>query len=446
MKTMTFQARELKDALAQVREQLGPDALIVKTRQVTPLLGLGRPVLEVTAALPDTGGAPVGRAPVVAVPPKKALAAYARRRAAGGFREDTAWFREGEDASRRPSAGAEDEGERAAEAAADAAINARLVPLQREVRTLRAQLHQVAHRGPSGSLQREVEDLRAVVQTLSQGNEAKGGLSADAARLMHLGIDRELATKLVQRARALGDTGTGKDLGPGMRKALAERIVAAGPVGVSARVAAFIGPTGVGKTTTVAKIAARAALMDGARVALITIDTFRIGAIEQLQHYADLMELPLHIAGSSAALRAAVRSNQSADLILIDTAGRGPRDVAQLAALREVLGSTDPVEVHLCLSATTRGREQALAIQSYRPLQPSRLCLTKLDEAISLGEALNLHEASRLPISYFGVGQRVPEDLELCTPEGFVDRLLSPEPQAAGTSDRPRAQKEGLLA
>ena len=100
------------------------------------------------------------------------------------------------------------------------------MPLQREVRTLRAQLHQVAHRGPSGSLQREVEDLRAVVQTLSQGNEAKGGLSADAARLIHLGIDRELATKLVQRARALGDTGAGKELGPGMRKALAERIAA----------------------------------------------------------------------------------------------------------------------------------------------------------------------------------------------------------------------------
>ena len=115
-----------------------------------------------------------------------------------------------------------------------------------------------------------------------------------------------------------------------LRKALAERVVAAGPVGVSARVAAFIGPTGVGKTTTIAKIAARASLMDGARVALITIDTFRVGAIDQLQRYADLMELPLHVAGTSAALRAAVRNNQGADLILVDTAGRGPRRDCQL--------------------------------------------------------------------------------------------------------------------
>lgn len=411
MKTRTYQARELKDALAQIRQELGPDALIVKTRQVTPLLGLGRPLLEVTAALPmGASGAPTATA-------------SERRAAKETSREESAWFRAGEAAGLADPAATTE-----AEAAAEAAIEARLLPLQREVRTLRSQLQQVAQRATqSGAprLRQEVDELRAVLQTLAQGSEASGGISAETAQLIHLGVERARAEQITARARALLSPGS-SDMKQALRKALAERVVAAGPVGVSARVAAFIGPTGVGKTTTIAKIAARASLMDGARVALITIDTFRVGAIDQLQRYADLMELPLHVAGTSAALRAAVRNNQGADLILVDTAGRGPRDVAQLAALREVLGSTEPLEIHLCLAATTRAREQALAVQSYRPLRPSRLCITKLDEAISLGEVLNLHESSALPISYFGTGQRVPEDLELCSAEGYVERLLAP--------------------
>lgn len=473
MKTMTFQAQELKDALAQVRQRLGPDALILSTREVTPLLGLGRPVLEVVAAVAEPvaaqaraqgqGQAPgpaadrvpsasqetgsgraapagAGAGPVTRLLNRVSPVSLVRDRygASSSSSQSSSGARSGPapakevpaapaPASAATAAPAERPGPSPAQAdETEATLQARLQPLQREVRALRSQLNQVAQaaqvaRSAGPSLKQEVDELRAVLRTLGAAAERTGELTPEVAHLLNLGLERPLAEALYVRARELATDG---DLAAALRRAVAERVLTAGPVGVSSRVAAFVGPTGVGKTTTIAKIAARASLMDGARVALVTIDTFRVGAIDQLQRYADLMELPLHVAGTSAALRAAVQSNSGADLILVDTAGRGPRDAAQLSALRELLGAAEGMEVHLCLAATTRSREQHLALQSYRGLQPTRLCVTKLDEAVGLGEILGLSESARLPLSYFGIGQRVPEDLELCTPEGFAARLL----------------------
>jgi flagellar biosynthesis protein FlhF len=484
MKTMTFQAQELKDALAQVRQRLGPDALILSTREVTPLLGLGRPVLEVVAAVAEPAAAPArtqGQDPAPAAErvPAPSSGTGAGRGAPAGAGAVTRLLnrvspvslvrdRQGGAASFQAhpghapaalapaapaapaalndrSGGRPGPGPSAAQAdETDAALQARLQPLQREVRALRSQLNQVAQaaqvaRSAGPSLKQEVDELRAVLKTLGAAAERTGELTPEVAHLLNLGLERPLAEALYVRARELAPDG---DFAAALRRAVAERVLTAGPVGVSSRVAAFVGPTGVGKTTTIAKIAARASLMDGARVALVTIDTFRVGAIDQLQRYADLMELPLHVAGTSAALRAAVQSNSGADLILVDTAGRGPRDAAQLSALRELLGAAEGMEVHLCLAATTRSREQHLALQSYRGLQPTRLCVTKLDEAVGLGEVLSLSESARLPLSYFGTGQRVPEDLELCTPEGFAARLLSGAGFAPGPGPE-RAQGRG---
>lgn len=397
MKTMTFQARELKEALARVRQELGPDALILSTREVKSVFG--RPMLEVTAARQAPAESAGDR------PPQRTAPAE----------EPRLLNRTG-----LSPAGRADAGRPIRNDPAEDSLLERLMPLQREVRALKNQLYQVTQSAVTPSLKQEVEELRAVLRTMSANSKHNGELTSEVARLLNLGLDRSRAEAIFIRAGELGG-----ELQGALRRAVAERVTAAGPVGVSSRVAAFIGPTGVGKTTTIAKIAARASLIDGARVALVTIDTFRVGAIDQLQRYADLMELPLHVAGTSTALRAAVQSNAGADLILVDTAGRGPRDVAQLAALRELLSSADGVEVHLCLSATTRAREQALALQSYQPLLPTRLCFTKLDEAIGLGDVLNIHETCRLPISYFGIGQKVPEDLELCSAERFAERLLS---------------------
>ncbi|MCS6912306.1 MAG: flagellar biosynthesis protein FlhF [Myxococcales bacterium] len=442
MKTVTFQARELKDALAQVRRTLGPDALIVSTRQISPMLGLGRPTLEVTAALPDGGASPRSESPAVATAARPE--AMGRRpgtmarllsRVSSGSSQSVRQEPNPPRQDTRPSTPARgvgplrppglSEAEAREEAEAEAALEARLRPLQRELSTLRSQLYQVAQ-STSPTLKQEVAELRALLRTMGIHAQRPGEITPEMAQLMNLGLERPRAEALLQRAREIGG-----EPRAALLRAISERVTTAGPVGVSARVAAFVGPTGVGKTTTIAKIAARAALVDGSKVALITVDTFRVGAVDQLQRYADLMELPLHVAGTSAALRSAVQANSSADLILVDTAGRGPRDAAQLASLRELLGGAEGIEVHLCLAATTRTREQQLALQSYRPLAPSRLCITKIDEAVQLGELLSLHETAQLPISYLGTGQRVPEDLELSTPERFAERVLAGLPREA---------------
>jgi flagellar biosynthesis protein FlhF len=179
----------------------------------------------------------------------------------------------------------------------------------------------------------------------------------------------------------------------------------------------------VGKTTTLAKLAARFALQEGRKVGFITVDTFRIAAVEQLKTYAKIMALPLEVALDGASLRGAVESLSDRDLILVDTAGQSPRDEESLRELAAFFPTDVEVEVHLVLAVTTRGRDLERILRQYEPLRPTRLLLTKLDETECLGPLLSLPLASRLPLSYLTVGQNVPDDLEEATPSRVVEHL-----------------------
>ncbi len=197
------------------------------------------------------------------------------------------------------------------------------------------------------------------------------------------------------------------------------------------RVVAFVGPTGVGKTTTVAKLAARYALQDGRRVGLVTVDTFRIAAVEQLKTYAQIMGVPLRVAVDADGFRAAVDELADRELVLVDTAGQSPRDEQSLAELLALFPEGVHTEVHLVLAVTTRGRDLERILRHYGLLKPSRLLLTKLDETECHGPLLGLPLASRLPVSFVTTGQNVPDDIEQATPEGvaaYLARGLEPEP------------------
>jgi flagellar biosynthesis protein FlhF len=190
------------------------------------------------------------------------------------------------------------------------------------------------------------------------------------------------------------------------------------------RVVALVGPTGVGKTTTVAKLAARFALQEGRKVGLVTVDTYRVAAAEQLRKFADIMEVPLRVALDAAELRRAVADSANRDLVLVDTAGQSPRDEQ---ALLDLLGFFEPgmdAEVHLVLSVTTRARDLERILKHYEPLKPSRLLLTKLDETECHGALLGLPLASRLPLSYLTTGQNVPDDIEEAAADRVADYLL----------------------
>jgi flagellar biosynthesis protein FlhF len=190
------------------------------------------------------------------------------------------------------------------------------------------------------------------------------------------------------------------------------------------RVVVLVGPTGVGKTTTIAKLAAGGRFREGKNVSLITTDTYRIAGAEQLKAYAKLMGLRCSVAPFPADLRRALADDREADLIFIDTVGRSPRRQDQIDELRAYVHDHDGCEVHLVLSATTKRADLLEAVERYRPLDFKSIIATKIDETSALGPILEASLAAAAPISYLTVGQDVPDDIEVAHPLGLARRLV----------------------
>jgi flagellar biosynthesis protein FlhF len=190
------------------------------------------------------------------------------------------------------------------------------------------------------------------------------------------------------------------------------------------RIVAAVGPTGVGKTTTIAKLAAMYALNRGASVAMITTDNFRVGAIEQLKTYAKIMDLPLEVAATSQQLSKALAKHANKDLILIDTAGRSPKDSDRLDELKLILECQAGIDIYLCLSATTRTREMDQIIATFGTVPVTRLLFTKLDESRSFGGIVDTCLRHKMPLSYFSTGQKVPEDIEVASARKLASMVV----------------------
>ena len=190
------------------------------------------------------------------------------------------------------------------------------------------------------------------------------------------------------------------------------------------KIVALIGTTGVGKTTTIAKIAARFVLEKGVSVALITADTYRISAVDQLRTYSDIIGLPLEIVYSAAELKSAIRKHKDKKLILIDTAGRSQNNAYQMQELKEFLEEDPGIEKHLVLSATTKERDAEKILERFSVCRPDRILFTKTDETDSLGFIVNLLFDRRIALSYVTNGQSVPDDIEPARPEVLARLLL----------------------
>lgn len=189
-------------------------------------------------------------------------------------------------------------------------------------------------------------------------------------------------------------------------------------------VMAVIGPTGVGKTTTVAKLAARVSLQENRRVELVTLDTYRIAAVEQLKTYAEIIGAGCHVVRSVLELDATLRKLPADATVLIDTTGRSPHDLADQYELSEYLRHNKDIRKCLTVQATTHPIDSLTAIKKFEMYGADCLAVTKMDETMRPGAVIETIEQSNLPLAYFCTGQRVPEDLQIATAETLTDRIL----------------------
>lgn len=199
------------------------------------------------------------------------------------------------------------------------------------------------------------------------------------------------------------------------------------PAQKGAKVIFFIGPTGVGKTTTIAKLASKFQLDEKKRVALLTADTYRIAAVEQLRVYANILEVPFEVIYSTEDLELALQHYADYDYIMVDTAGHSHHNEAQKDAMNQLIGCVGEkaeTEVYLVVSATTKYKDLLSIVNAYQDMVDYKLIFTKLDETTSYGNLLNLKLYTGVPLSYVTCGQNVPDDIERFNPQKTVKHLL----------------------
>lgn len=385
MKPKTFRGNTMAEALEQVKREFGRDAVILSTRTVTKggVFGMGsRSCVEITAA------SPVGD--------------FAARRPAGNAAP----------AQRRPLA-------EASAVAAPTIRAAPLAPIREDV------------------LLSEVGSLRSLVLDLVRQSRGKSTTDIPAElfdaylRLIENAVADDLARRLVvDVSAALGPARVAdpKAVRAELAKAMHALVPASGPIRMRTQtgptVIALVGPTGVGKTTTIAKLAANLALRERRRVGLVTIDTYRIAAVEQLRTYAQILDLPLEVVTAPLQLKEAIARMADRQVVLVDTAGRSQRDELKIRELKGFFQQIRPHEIHLVLSSACSEPALNEAVERFRDVGIDRIIFTKLDEAVGLGVVLNCLRKANAKLSYVTAGQDVPDDIAEGEPSAIADMIL----------------------
>jgi len=363
----------MQEALSKVRFELGPEAAVLHTREVHSggwlrLFG-GRHQIEITAATQ------------VAVPSRLPTPPEASRQVA-------------------PPAITSDEPRSGIDSPSPINTAVDHDHLQQQLGQLQSMVEELCHRS-----QRE------------RGHDWPQELFELYTDLIDAEVTDELAREMIERVRG---EAPGEELADRMLakaricRMIEDEITVAGPIECRAgqrRVIAMVGPTGVGKTTTIAKLAANFRLREKKRVALVTVDTYRIAAVDQLRTYADIIDLPLHVVSTPREMRVAIEQLSDFDLVLIDTAGRSPRDSVRLRELKAFLAEAQTDEVHLVLSSVNSAKSLSRTAEDFSVVGTTSLVLTKLDEATGLGNLLPLLRHCKLRLSYLTNGQNVPDDI-----------------------------------
>jgi flagellar biosynthesis protein FlhF len=430
MKLKTYRASSMADALASVRRDLGMAAVILHTRsyKVGAILGFGgKPVVEITASDDPRAMGPrqvreLAAAPVRPLAGSPGVGGQGTAGALAGAAEGAAEAVAAQAVRRATAAVGSQNGELAAASSAGS---------EQTIEQLRGELAAIRHMVGEALHSRAAEPPKPPTSPRQDASAPSdtGPLVAEYSRLIQAQVSRELAGVLMAAVRAelsQEELASTESVRSAMRRQIERMIpVAAGatPGGKQADgrplMIALVGPTGVGKTTTIAKLAATYQLKHQLRVGLITTDTYRIGAVDQLRTYAGIIGVPLRVAMTAVEARAAVEALADCDVILIDTAGRSPTDTRRLGELADMLALTRPHETHLVLSSTAGEGSLRHAVKGFGGLRPDRVILTKLDETVGMGVVLSVLREAAVQLSYLTTGQEVPADIE----QGSSSRL-----------------------
>lgn len=405
-----YKVRKMSEGLERIKRDLGPNAVILST---TRLVGQANgETLEIAVATDGLPGIPASvtrpAAPTKAAEPAPATPAPAPV----------------------PTVAAEPKADPMVRELVD-----QVRSLQSEVRHLRVQreLQNVPPRIPRQASERTSRPDPRIAAGIGMAVAESGGESSLARTMSFVyqtlrtsGVSESDIEAVVSEAWEMQQqTGRGpQHLLRLIEDRIAKRIETTAPLWHQAadqpQVAVLLGPTGVGKTTTLAKIAAHAKLIGHRNVGIICADTFRIGGVYQLDSYAQLIGVPLHVAASFAELQVALHAMEDCDLILIDTAGRNPWSPISDGSIPHEdyrrLAPRYDVQIHVCLSSTTRTDDLVAIVDRYRDLDPTALIFTKADEAQGVGCMLSAAVAAELPISHVCHGQSVPDDIACPTP------------------------------
>ena len=368
----TYRAKSMKDALHMVWHEMGPDAKVISTQRKLPgLLGrlVGRPTIEVTAIVDSKASEP-------------------------GLR-----------AAPNPTGG-----DRVPPAELDCRDRLKRLDVHEQTSSLLESMVEAQPPRPSAELpatlfslftdliEAEVDDdfARKLIEDVKQHSTPAELASIDKVRERSI----ELLLRQVRVTPAIQSNSDRR------------------------RVVALVGPTGVGKTTTIAKIAANLRLREKSRVGLITVDTYRIAAVDQLRAYAEIIDLPMEVVTTPREMREAVAKLAELDIVLIDTAGRSPQDGIQIQELKAMLTEARTDEIHLVLSAVAHSKHLVRLVDRFRVVNPTSLLLTKLDEAMCWGNLLSVICSSQLPMSYTTHGQNVPKDIQPADPKRLLETVV----------------------
>lgn len=428
MTLKTYRARTMGDALAEVKRDLGRNAVILHTRtyRVGGWLGFGgRPMVEITASTSVNVAAPQRRAGPTEQRPNGTPGAAALARAYGATAPATV-------TGPAESAGAAvpAEPERPSPRLEVTPVSA---GMERELDAIKRMVGQVLQCSRHTALRVGADGPASALAPAPPGKD-QGAVMRHYLRLLEAEVAGEIADEVIGKVRA---ELSGAELADEqiVRQTVVRHLAAVIPCDADVPrpdatdddrplTIALVGPTGVGKTTTIAKLAAAYKLRHGRKVGLVTIDTYRIAAVDQLRTYAEIIGLPLKVALTPQEMTGACEALSDCDVILIDTAGRSPSDSGRIGELGRFIAAARPHQTHLVLSGTASEGVMIEAAAKFSGVMPDRVIFTKLDEAVNYGVLFGVARRISLKLSYVTTGQEVPDHIELGRPERLARMVL----------------------